>query len=165
MGPFTYISPSLWQVLPCPSLPFLQDPAPAPPHCLMPLHATCLLTPPHATATHTLPFLIPLVLKSPMTSVWPNPTETLNIAFSAYHSLLITISSQVSMASWAMQLLWATESSLKGCSYDSLSTCIQASSGNEGLSPDRGSWAVSTTSLKLRGLKLNSFGPDHSISK
>ena len=126
-------------------LPFLRDPGPAPPHCL-----TSSL---HATATCTWPFLILLVLKSPMTSMWPNPTEILNIAFSAYHSLQITISSQVSMASWAMQLLWAKESSVKGCSYDPLSTCTQASWGNEGLSPDTGSWAVSTTSLKLRRFK------------
>ena len=153
MGPFTSISPSVAGT-PMPHiLPSLQDPGPAPPHCLVGGL--------HATATRTLPFLLLLVLKSPMTSLRANPTETLNIAFSACHSLLRPLSPdyniphffQVSMASWAMQLLWAKESSLKGCSYDPLSTCSQASWGNEGLSPDRGSWAVSTTFLKLRRFK------------
>lgn len=126
------------------TLPFLQDPGPAHP---------CLPDSFHTTATIPCPSLY-ICAKVTNDLYIAKSNGNSQIAFSAHHSLLlVTISSQVSMASCAMQLLWAKGNSLKGCSCDPLSTYTQATWRNEGLSPDRGSWAVSTRCLKLRRAK------------
>lgn len=173
MGPFPYISPSLWQVLPCPTfyLSFRTQ-------VQLLLTASQVFMP----ATRTLPFLLwrwshqwPLCGQiQQKLSTLPSLPATLSWGHSLLRplSLLKPLSPnyniphffQVSMASWAMQLLWAKESSLKGCSYDPLSTCSQASWGNEGLSPHRGLGSVHHIPQTQKVLKPNSFGPDHSTS-
>lgn len=124
-------------------LPFLQDSDSAPSRCF-----PCSL---HTPKTQILALLTLLLPKPPTASMLPNPTEILRWPFSAHHSLLlVTTSSQISMTPWAMKHLLAKGNFLKRIELSPVINLHPGQLGEQGsLLPDRGTWAVSTTCLKL----------------